>query len=235
MSYTFRVELTRNWDISANPVCASGAHNRLTEQPQTPTILGGALETQGKGNSLEQPENRPLNTPGARSLQPNQVRPPSVSALRLSLLSGLQPVSSTENPLYCSETEEDIRGTGVYAFSTKTHTGNNDRKTNRYEAREIGTIHKNRGSWMEDLSTARHPTHMGGLRSPGSSGSPVIQTEERSPTEGLPPLAPSDKAQARPDTNVHMEPAVSQKAILALNPPPLPLTENPPSRHPLPL
>ena len=78
-----------------------------------------------------------------------QKRNPSVSTLQMSLLSGLQPASSTDNLLLCptdneDNEEEEVKGTGVHAVMELNE---------EYDIRtkEIGKRTKRRNEWEETI------------------------------------------------------------------------------------
>ena len=92
ISYTFRVEMARNWTAFTYPPHSPPTNTEEDSKPSTP--IDSQPGTQ-QDLSHEEGDAQQQRINGRR--RPN---PPRVSALQLSLRAALKPASSTENLLY---------------------------------------------------------------------------------------------------------------------------------------
>ena len=123
----------------------------------------------------ESPVGKGASTDGERRI-------PSISILRYSLLSGMDPASATDNMTYCTEEHADeIKGTGAHALQhyEQGRTG---------MVKEIGRRTRKRGEWEEKIGmgaprqTKEDPPHIPwgqqGTAAPTSEADPE---KERTP------------------------------------------------------
>ena len=200
--FTFRAELARSWDVFTYPL-------RRYDPPTTaqPTPAGSQTNAQTDATPSSSPQPSQI-----RTMPLDSDRCVSVSALRLSLQSGIKPASAAEALDNYDETDDASRGTGVFAFP-KTPAGNMNWKSSL----EIGTRDMGRETWTRDLgaSTRRFSyTRWAGGSEDGyeqNESRTLISLQEALYASATPPAEPPLMPMA-----AHTEPAAFEAAILAL-------------------
>ena len=195
--FTFHVELARTWDIFTYPV-------RPETKSPSPNCDQSRTQT-----------THPDSQASASDVTKNQA-PTSVSALRLSLLSELKPANAPDQLQFYHDTDDELKGTGVYAFPRLA-----GHDTHKDPAMEIATKRKGRETWAQDLGTGRgnFQQHESNQNSTGPLADP-LNTQPASP---VPPAASSPitlAASILTDT----DPEAFQTAILAIPIRPTPTT-----------
>ena len=125
MPFTFHVELARTWDVFTYPV-----------RPENTSPIPTSDQDR---SHRSHPDSQATNS----NTNKNQL-PPSVSALRLSLLSELKPANAPDQLTFNQEEDEELKGTGVYAFPQLAATTPHNTRDETQRTRGLGARPRNR-------------------------------------------------------------------------------------------